>query len=105
MLTESEKNLEIRVGILEGHHALVKADFAIDCFVVGLQRAELAFLQPSEGVNDVRAQVRVDIFRQVFARFGSVLRPVGEVANDLVALVGVAATHWSDILVVVLVAG
>ena len=99
MLTDSEQDLEVGVAVFEGHHALVEADLAVHRFVVGLQRAQFAFLHPSERVNDMRAEVRVDIFRKIFARFRPVLGPVGEIADDLVALVRIAR-HWPVVVVV-----
>ena len=85
-LTDGQEDLEARIDLLEGVDALVEADLAVLGLVVGLERAELALLQPAEGEDDVRAQIGLHVLGQVFADLGPVLRPVGVVAHDLVVL-------------------
>lgn len=52
--------------------------------IVRVVRLELvALVEPSEGVDDVRAQVRVDVLRRELGERWPVDGPVGVVADDL----------------------
>ena len=46
--------------------------------------------KPSEGVDEMRAQVRIDVLRHEFGQTWTVRRPVGVVAHDSLGTAGCA---------------
>lgn len=80
---ESSFYLQARVDFLEGEDSLVKSDLSVLWLIVALETAELSFLQPAEGEDDVSAKISRDVFWQKLSDLHTVLRPIGVVAHDL----------------------
>lgn len=112
ILTNSQKNLKIRILILQTYDPLVSALLLLARLVGGVERCQLVRLHPAKAmeilekkvittvdvmtttclpVNDVRAQEGVDVFGHELAILLSVLGPVGVVAHHLLAVTFVAA--------------
>lgn len=78
--------LEARIGLLESGDAIVESNFAVFRLIVALKRAQLALLEPAKGEDDVSAQISWNVLGQEFSNFHTILRPVGVIADNLVAI-------------------
>jgi len=83
VLTDREQDLQGRVGFFEVYHPLVQTDLAVLCLVIGLEASQFVLLQPSEGEDDVGAEVGLNVLRQELADLRAILRPVCVVAHQL----------------------
>lgn len=76
----------MRIGLLQLPYPLVQPDLSVFSLIVAFERGELPLLQPTEGEDDVRAQIREDVLGGELADLDSVLGPVGVVADHLVSI-------------------
>lgn len=86
IITNGHQDLKLRVGLLEVHDSVVETGLSILSLVVGLEGGNLSLLEPGERVDDMGAEVRLDVLGRELAVLGPVLRPVGVVAHHLVAV-------------------
>lgn len=78
--------LETRIGLLESSYSIVETNFAVFRLIIALERAQLALLEPTKCKNDVRTEISWNVFRQELSNFDTILRPVGVIADNLVAI-------------------
>lgn len=64
--------------------SVVQSCLAIFGLIVRLEGTEFAFLQPAESEDNVGAEIRLDILWGEFSNLGTVLGPVGVIADNLV---------------------
>lgn len=85
-LKESLAHLKTWVRLLESDDSRVQSNFSIFRFVVAFKRAQFSFLQPTEGEDDVRAEISWYVLWGELAELHAILRPVCVVADDFVSV-------------------